>query len=465
MRKLKTTVTVLAIALLLGSCTTLSTGILASPPGVNHYSFRECLLDDGFFTPSALAGIAKQDYQQRHMGDASFTPTRAAYLEMSNLGFIRVTATRFFDGLLSHQQFGDDLQGGPGDTNRSLLDTQGDRPYGVNIAGERPYPAAGFPNAEPPASDSDANLPENQMNRYLDCYIAPVGPENVDSHPGLLNPNEGDYDIEGRLLRAHILLAMLAQYGTNLVISHSSPKQPAYAAMLLKDITNAEMELRLASPVMNTDVLAKYQIIPKPEIAQTDDHGKTITTTTAISYLTDDFGGAQQTLRWDEQVTRILRVFQVAQDDELIDAKQSLDRLTNIIAAFSKPTLGAFKGLLTDSLKGLGSMQKVALYGDALLRDGRETLAVHRRRVMRMDAANQVVTGAGPFASLAIKGDPAIAAAKRGWTLWDGQIRDACTVLTAIAKDQSSNCIPSPAALQAEFEKRVQAAQGSEPAG
>lgn len=406
----------------LAGCTTLATGVLVSPPGVHKYSFRECLIGNGFFTPTALVGTSLENYEGRHAKDTRHYPIMTALSGMNDGEFIALSAKNIYGGLMPHQQFGG------GADAAAVADGVGARPYALNIAGEPYGKIAGKPVTGAPGVGDDGTLPEFALNRYLDCYIAPVGDEPDSQSPGLLKSNRGDIDGEGRLLRAHILLAVLAAYGTELVTSHASAKQPAYAAMLLKDIANAELELRIASRLINNAALQKAGL---SEALDADG---------SLPYQADSFGSVQRSLRWQDYTMRILRVFQVAKDTQVIDAGQSLDRLTNILAAVAKPGAALFQGLLKDSLQGFGAMQKIALFGDAMLRDGRETLAAGRLAT---------TYGKGGF-TLSKPG-----AAIQRWHLWDGNIRQSCNVLAAIAKDSNTACVPSETALGEELDRRI----------
>ncbi|MBX9886027.1 MAG: hypothetical protein K2X68_13760 [Novosphingobium sp.] len=410
----------------LTACTTLSTGVLVSPPGVNKYSFRECLVTSGFFTPTPLRGLSYDNYVLRHAKDTRKYPPLADVYKMGDGPFIALSAKTIYGGLMPHQQFGGEQTDRPVAGN--VADGSGGRPYVLNRSGGSYALLAEKSVQEVPDPISEPDQFDFALNRYLDCYIGPVGSESADAAPGLLAPNNGDVDLEGRLLRAHVLLAILAAYGTELVTSHASAKQPAYAALLLKDIANAEIELRISSQLVNNEALV------------TSGLASPISPDKKLTCAADRFAADQKALRWQSYATRILRVFQVAKDTQVIDAGQSLNRLTNIIAAFSRPSTLLFQGLLKDALGGFGAMQKVRLYGDAMLRDGRETLTGHR-----------LATSLKGSDFTLSETDVAI----RRWRLWDGNLRQSCAVLAAIAKDPSPACVPSDSALKEELARRV----------
>lgn len=426
----------------LSGCTTIASGVAVGPPGVNRYSFRECLLDNGFYTPTALTGIALQDYRYRHVDKpAEPTPTRQQLLEQNGATFV-IGATRIIgNGLMPSVEYwppvaaetlagpvtapdaldsdGDGTRGGTGGRQDAgvnapyvlipaapkFLTPVFTNPKGANPSGDDQFAT----NLTEPDATS-ATRPDWKLNRFLDCYVAPVG---AGAWPG----EKGDDDVEGRLLRGHILLTMLAQFGTELVISHPSRRQVAQAELLLGHITDAERALRSGSLVINDALLQDPQI---SKIATLN--GTTLT-------IQNIRGKAQVQLQWYNFVTRLLRVFQVGVDIERIDAEQSLDRASNLIAAFGGAIQG-FLPILKDGLAGFATVQKTKIYGDAYLRDARETLAVHRSGTT-IDSTK-----------LSYDADRL----KAGWALWDEQLVRACTVLATVAKKDVDGkaCTPSP---------------------
>lgn len=224
-----------------------------------------------------------------------------------------------------------------------------------------------------------------RLNRFLDCYVGPVE----------------DEDSEGRLLRAHILLVLMAKFGAELVLSHTSGRQVAQAERLLGHVADAELALRSASRIM-ADPAASRQLI-----------------------VADSAGAMQTDLRWRAYASRLLRVFQVGVDDERIDAQQSIDRAGNLVAAFggSSPD---FSLLLRDGLAGAIAVQGIRLYGDAYLRDARETLAM-TRRVTTTDGGNFTYD---------------VATIRQGWKVWDDELAATCATLATIARKDDPGCLP-----------------------
>ena len=426
---------VVAILPWLTSCTTLATGITAQPPGIHPNSFRACLLDNGFFTPTALVGQAKTDYEAEHHEDTRWIRTREKILKMPGPAFIALTAQIMRDDLMPHLQYGGADQGG-GDVSH-LLRASANRPYGENREGKPDPDKDGYAKKDVP-SEGDREMSEISVNRYLDCYLAPVGHEPVadENTPGLLSNNDGDLDLEGRMLRAHILLTLAAGYGAELLSARPSSNLAARAERLLTHVRAAEEAIRSSSPVMNPTL--------RDVLANTDANEATISGKT-ITIKPDPPVTVQMSLRWTATATRILRVFQVAADIEMIDARQSLDRAKNLLAAFSQPSSLLFEGVLKDALRGFGTIQKVRLAGDAMLRDSRETLAAHRRRLCPGTAACR--------ADFAYDFDPPGKPARADrnaylWNLWDRQLARACAVIASAAKQENAECIPDTVALE-----------------
>lgn len=403
---------------MLASCTTLTTGITSSPPGIHKDSFRECLLENRFFSPTALVGDALTDYNRRHQSDTGHSPDRDRIMKMSGAEFSLLTTKIIGADLLPHQQFGG------GASAKELREPSLARPYGQNLATNERYPDSGYPDSVPPQPGSGP-MPQSAVNRYLDCYIGPVGhePASDANNPGLLASNDGDDDIEGRLLRAHILLALTASYGAELLSSRPAANLATRAEQLLTHVRAAEAAIRSASPVMNP--------------AQRDlPMGKVDAKAETITVPAEPTTEAQPVLRWRANVVRILRVFQVAGDVEMIDAQQSLDRAKNLIAAFNQPSNLVFMGILKDAVKGLGTVMKVRLMGDGMLRDARETLAVHRRTTLG------AIGGDFTYSFADSNGQGSYL-----WKLWDGELARACTVIASAAKQEDVQCVPDEAAM------------------
>lgn len=408
----------------LASCTTIATGVTSHPPGIHPGSFRECLLDNGFFTPTALAGTSKRDFEDKHVEDKGATKSRKDIMGLPGPEFTALTARIMRNDLMPHLQYGGET------ANGDLLNPSLNRPYAENIEGPG-YAEGGFSRRTAPDTGGDKALAEIAVNRYLDCYLGPVGHESQSDalNAGKLAANDGDDDIEGRMLRAHILLTLAANYGAELLSSRPSANLASRAERLLTHVRDAEEAIRLSSPVMNSAMRATFA---DAGLASMDNK-------TGILKMPEKASTTSQiSLRWHDTATRILRVFQVAADIEMIDARQSLDRAKNLLAAFNQPSTLLFEGVLKDALKGFGTIQKVRLFGDAMLRDARESLAVHRRRLCTAGGSCS-----GEFVySLPPAGTQAEGVDERMWLLWDRELARACTVIASAAKKDDASCIP-----------------------
>lgn len=451
-----TATAVLATSVSLGGCTTIGSGVVTGPPGINKYAFRECLLDNGFYSHQALSGIAAADWRRRHQ-DPKFaardlrhpTPEARTLLEESSANFVLRSSKIIANGLMPSLQYwqpGDRRSGtGAAETSGAAAfdDTRGEEDHGRNL----PYVLMPAPRDYPehPQNGIDdfakggADRPDWRLNRFLDCYIAPVGaPDALKAATGVpgLSAQNGDDDIEGRLLRAHILLTLLTRFGTQLIVSHPGKKQVTQAELLLGHVAEAEKALRSASLVWNAELRAQAagtRLLTVDDQAGGHDIDKASTLT-----LSDGIDDLQPVLRWYGYTTRLLRVFQIGVDIERIDLQQSLDRASNIVAAFSTPIKGAFNAILKDSLAGIATVQEIRIYGDAYLRDARETLSVHRRFTKRDPSAWRYD----------------VRSLRAGWTLWDAELTRSCLVLATVAQKEfkpgddlcSTGVAPKPAA-------------------
>lgn len=432
----------IAISASLSGCTTLATGFVQAPPGLNKNSFRECLADNGFLTDTALIGGSKHNFERRH---ADRPPQVTPELDtMSDARFAVLTARIIRAGLFPHQQFGDDTEGAGNGFATGISDPIHNRPYVNNLEGI-PY-QSGSNMHFPPLAGPPPRL-DVPVNRYLDCYLAPVGRDEQ-------TPSTGDFDLEGRLLRAHVLLTMLTAFAAELVTSTPSKRQAEEATRLLSHVREAELALRSASPVMNADLrrllvkppaglalrLAAVAAVEPADADPVSDQARTLV-------LPADRAGALPILRWQGYVTRLLRVFQIGVDIQVVDARQSLDRLTNIVTAFSVPTPGAFDAVLDDAVKGLATVQRVQLYGTAMRLDAAETLAMHR-----IEATTQPPDATAATVQMWRYDIPRVTLR---WGLWDARLERSCARLAAVANVAEASCLPRAGQMAAALEAEL----------
>lgn len=420
----------LASALVSSGCTTVATRMAVSPPGVNRTSFRECLLDEGFYSPDALTGIARHDSDYRHAGDVRpVVPVRRIdILQASDVRFLATAAQVIRAGLMprvAYWRYGRDPA--PAGHRAGI-----ERPY-VQLPAPPPFPGpTDMPDYFPQryAEPGQPLRPDWRLNRFLDCYVAPVGEEQGADK----RPLDGDEDVEGRLLRGHVLVALLAQFGTDLVTSHASGKQVGQAERLLGHVRDAELALRSESAVMNGAHLAGGIAAGALAAAAGDGSGVDAAAASAAApgavaevATIDRPGERQPELRWRSMATRLLRVFQVGVDIQLIDAQQTLDRARNLLAAFSGAGAADFLPILKDAVSGFAALQRTQIYADAGLRDARETLAVHRVGARRTPTGFRY----------------RVEATRQGWLLWDRQLEASCHVLATVAKRENARCVPT----------------------
>lgn len=193
----------------------------------------------------------------------------------------------------------------------------------------------------------------------------------------------------------------MTKFGANLILSHGGSREVAQAERLIGHIADAELALRGASRIIAAPAGDGQITIPDPASAMQTD------------------------LRWQAYATRLLRVFQVGVDAARIDAQQSIDRAGNLVAAFGGPSAD-FSLLLRDGLAGVIAAQGTRLYGDADLRDARETLAMTRR-------ATSVGNDSFTYD---------VAVFRQGWKVWDDELVRTCATLATLARKDDPGCLP-----------------------
>lgn len=448
-----------AAALALAGCTTVATGVLADPQGVNPHSYRWCLARNGFLTDHALVGMAGQDYARRHAADRPRAASPVDLTRVDDARFVALTARIIRDGLFPHLQYGGDLVATPAAAPGAYVaEAVRSRPYMVNEEGAS-YDKDRSTLVPPPVGTP--SRPDLPVNRFLDCYLAPVGLDEGEFSA------TGDYDLEGRLLRAHVLLAMLTAYGAELVTSRASSRQPEEAARLLGHVRDAELSLRAASVVMNPNLrqwafnarrlrtiapakpagakngAGKKDRPPTPaESAAPKDGAAADPVADAVAIdVPLDRAGATPLLRWQSYATRLLRVFQIGVDITVIDAHRSLDAITNVIAASEHPNPAALNAVVKEAVAGMATVQKVQIYGDAMRRDAAETLAEHR---LALTTAPAILVGSATLPAWRID----VPAETLRWQVWDARLDGECRLLASVAKQTAAGCIPKADALK-----------------
>lgn len=343
---------------LLSGCTSFQLGM--APPGTSSLQFRKCLVTRGFipkngnqlkaFDPAAAAVLGSKDWDTGNIA------------EMPVGSYIAFTAIRLRSGLVAQRK----------------LPATADAP--VEIGAEWP------------------------INRYLDCYVDIVGPAPVPPTPTIAAEIR-DRDVEGRVLRGHMLLAALSRYGAAVIASHPGGVKPQRAAKLFQDIRQAELALRSASPVMNTTALG-FQTNAGKIAADPQLTGRLV---------------------WEPGTERVFRILQVAVDLQAIETDQALDRIGNVVGLLNGSGALKAKSILKDAVGGLLLAQKAEAIGAAYGNDGVNYLAAHRTAT--------TYDGTG-FTYDEAKG-------KANWKAWDAPLDKGCRALAVYAQLEATTCLPS----------------------
>jgi hypothetical protein len=207
------------------------------------------------------------------------------------------------------------------------------------------------------------------LNEFLDCLVGDVDPAKQ----------------ELRLLRAHILVAVLATYGAyNVSLAPFKGKQ-ASAASLMARIETAERKLRMASAIVTGNA----------ETARS--HHPTV----------DSLG-------------RVTAVFDVSLEAVRPSSKRAGGFATNLAATIAGG-VALMPTLVKDALRGIRKAVTIELWGHAFRQDSSAFLA---RFTPRGDGA------------------PGEAVDKKHWQMWDKDIETACAILESIA-GVKQHCIPA----------------------
>lgn len=236
------------------------------------------------------------------------------------------------------------------------------------------------PRMQPADAAADAQLPNNAFDAFLDCYIGPA--------------NAGD--VEQRLLRGHVTVAMLATYGAfNLRLRRYNGIEED-AATILARIEAAEIALSRSSRILLTAAGATLPAADPPNLL----------------FL---------------RVDRAVDVLQLAIDVERPTVSRVRDAVSNLVGAITGAP-GAVSGLVKSALTGIKKAAVLELYGTALRNDAYIFLDEVKGR---KPAAN---------APTAVKPDD--------WARWDRLLHEACAEIAGVARSTRVACVPSARALQ-----------------
>ena len=209
----------------------------------------------------------------------------------------------------------------------------------------------------------------NPFDAYLDCLVGEVDMA----------------DIEKRLLRAHVLVTMLAMYGDFNLRQRRHAGAVDDAALMIQAIENAQLSLAAGSRLMVEAVLGAH-------------------------------APPQSVLASYDRVSRTMDVLEVAIAVERPTRVRSLGSLRNVAAAVGGGT--GVADLLLDGLRGLRKAALLEVYGGALRNDARRFLrGLDGRRVTLAD-----------------------------WQAWDRWLDRACDGISALG-GVTNRCVPSAQAL------------------
>lgn len=214
---------------------------------------------------------------------------------------------------------------------------------------------------------------DNPFDLFLDCYVGPVAAN----------------DLEQRLLRGHVVVTMLAMYGSYNIGLRRYDRIEDDAVAILRSIEAAETALGAGSSVV---VKAAGQADGLPP----------------------------QVLSAFYRVDRVVDVLQVSLDVERPTFNRARDSVINIIAAIGGSP-AALRELVGSALTGIKKVAVLELYGTALRNDARTFLI----RIQQQP------------------GGPRI----EDWEAWDRHLQAACKPIADIARSPN-RCVPSGAAVR-----------------
>jgi hypothetical protein len=254
-------------------------------------------------------------------------------------------------------------------------------------------------------------LEKGYVNLYLDCYLA-----EVDTR-----------DVEGRLLRGHIVLTLLAQYGSASLVAKERVSKPDDAIAMQGHIRRAQFHLLSASPsgLRATYGLDKTDADGKPLLAPGD--ARTATKATAELSAGDlpNFHSAR----------RVAAVFDVGLDLARVDGRYIASLAGSVFdivsGAISSGGLSlASVSKLQDLMAGVAQgMQLAALnqwYGPAFLLD-----------------AELAIPSGSSSTPIATVGEFYYREVGRTWLYWQRRLTVACDGLSVLAGEKKTTCLPT----------------------
>ncbi len=260
-------------------------------------------------------------------------------------------------------------------------------------------------------TDEDSAKPESSLSyearidRFLTCYIGPA--ENDD----------GQQERELKLLRGHIVVALLARYAAfkltgevgdviNINFRHYSGLRDD-ARDVLGAIEDAEFKLRQAS--MHFPSLPRRPMPPE--------------------YLPNVRKAYETAYKMD----RILTVADLAKEAATPTYRRTRRFVTGLLTALSAGSIGSAEGVFKDAYNGLRSLVVLRAFGKAYREDAKLYLEVKHGKHPEM--VGTVALPTTPAATLSAT------VGIEDWRAWDERIVEACERIAKFA-DARHHCTP-----------------------
>jgi hypothetical protein len=256
-------------------------------------------------------------------------------------------------------------------------------------------------------SPADRMLKKGWVNLYLDCYLAPVE----------------QTDIEGRLLRGHIVLTLLAQYGSASLVMKDRASKPDDAIAMQGHIRRAQFQLLSVSPAGLRGV---YGLDGKAEDGSLLIPDRTATMARTTKLISEDLPNFHN-------ARRVAAVFDVGLDIMRVDGRYIASLAGSVfdIVSGTIATGGLNPGTvskLQDLMGGVAQgMQLAALnqwYGSAFIADAELSILVSQNP---------------PSASNL----PYYRDVSRSWFYWQKRLDAACDGLNKLAGEKKTTCLPT----------------------
>lgn len=257
------------------------------------------------------------------------------------------------------------------------------------------------------------------IHEFLDCYIGPV-------HQN---------DLEGRILRGHIIVVLLAQYGAETLEASSRSAKPEDAQRMLAHIRRAQRHLLAASPAgldarWGQSANGRWQALDGLKGAKERAEERRIVM------------GADGELPFFRNAQRHSAVFEVGIDISRVNAREFLYVVKSLFSAVVGRSVPDLSVAIGYALDGLNLASKVEWYGGAFIRDAQLTLG--QLRAAGVPAAEDNVTSSEYQRAVG------------KWQAWNVRLQKACESLQAMAKTDLEGCWPSKEYMKGYLESEYQ---------